>query len=612
MEEFFPRNFFQNNSVETVHTVSHCKIQDEKEDVDHGGPSETLSSLEKLQSQLDEVEPLQSSTSPKEVLTQALEKPEMYTPSTNTLQQTQECYVCSPDLTFTDEDLLLGSKPHNRPFYVSGYAREQKIDCILINGGLAVNILPKMTMRQLVLTMEELSHSRLVIQGFNQGGQRVIDMIHLELIIRELTSNVLFHVIDAKTTYNMLLGCSWIHGNGIVPLTLHQCFKYLQSGIKKVNADLKPFAKTEAHFANAKFYVEDEIPNEVLPVEILFMESKQGEKEHVRLVTRKDILALKKGPECGNDHFSESTNNSVRAKISTPSNNPPFLHYVPLSHRKKGQSSFAECLQSIADIERPPTKLTMKGVAMLKENHAMPLISSTNPLPLKPLNGFVRSSQCLTKHGILPSERMKEWFDPKAYKLLARAGYDFSKQGDLGKLIPEATGEKMQDLSITQSKMQLEGYEIPILKTGLCYTPEQPAQIWIKKRSNPSSSQYITVEVDESSNQRNDHSSSHVLVFDRIEASSSRITMFNKLNTTCLTQNRDTLVCKLVFDRLGATKRPIDSHSQNLINFEVQQEKKDNDEICSSIPSHKKCNSTLDISTEGSLKVKRRTIVHIS
>ena len=138
----------------------------------------------------------------------------------------------------------------------------------------AINILPKMTIKRLSLTMEELSHSRLVIQGFNQGGQRAIDMIHLELIIGELTTNVLFHVIDAKTTYNMLLRRLWIHGNEIVSSTLHQCFKFLQNGIKKVNANLKPFAETKAHFANAKFYVEDDIPNEVLPVEISSMESK--------------------------------------------------------------------------------------------------------------------------------------------------------------------------------------------------------------------------------------------------------------------------------------------------------------------------------------------------
>ena len=83
------------------------------------------------------------------------------------LQQMQECYVCSSNLTFTYEDLLLGSKPHNRPLYVSGYAREQNINRILIDRGSVVNILPKMTMRRLGLIMEELSHSRLVIQGFN-------------------------------------------------------------------------------------------------------------------------------------------------------------------------------------------------------------------------------------------------------------------------------------------------------------------------------------------------------------------------------------------------------------------------------------------------------------
>ena len=76
---------------------------------------------------------------------------------------------------------------------------------------------------------------------------------------------------------------------------------------------MKPFAETEAHFVDAKFEVEDDIPSEVLPVEIPSMESKQGEKKHVGLVTGKDIPSPKKGPKCGNDHSSESTNNSVRA-----------------------------------------------------------------------------------------------------------------------------------------------------------------------------------------------------------------------------------------------------------------------------------------------------------
>ena len=166
-----------------------------------------------------------------------------------------------------------------------------------------------------------------------------------------------------------------------MPSTLYQCFKFLQSGIKKVNADLKPFAETKAHFAYANFYVEDDIPSEVLPVEIPSMESKQVEKKHIKFITRNDISSPKEGPEYGNDHSSESTSNSVRAEISTSSNSPPFLQYVPLSRHKNGQSPFVECLQSIEYMGRPPTKLTMEDVAILKENHVMPLTSSTNPLP---------------------------------------------------------------------------------------------------------------------------------------------------------------------------------------------------------------------------------------
>ncbi|KAL0396390.1 UNVERIFIED_CONTAM: hypothetical protein Scaly_0087400 [Sesamum calycinum] len=55
---------------------------------------------------------------------------------------------CMSTITFTD-DLLLGSKPHNRPLFVAGYVREQKVNRILIDGGSAVNILPLRILKEL-------------------------------------------------------------------------------------------------------------------------------------------------------------------------------------------------------------------------------------------------------------------------------------------------------------------------------------------------------------------------------------------------------------------------------------------------------------------------------
>ena len=82
-----------------------------------------------------------------------------------------QCANCHGKITFTNEDLLLGSKPHNRPLFVSGYICKEKVSRILIDDGSAMNIMSKVTMKRLGISTEELSKSRLVIQGFNQIGR---------------------------------------------------------------------------------------------------------------------------------------------------------------------------------------------------------------------------------------------------------------------------------------------------------------------------------------------------------------------------------------------------------------------------------------------------------
>ncbi|KAK4406411.1 Retrovirus-related Pol polyprotein from transposon gypsy [Sesamum angolense] len=80
----------------------------------------------------------------------------------------------------------------------------------------------------------------------------------MQLTMENMVSSALFHVIDAKTSYNMLLGHPWLHENAVVPSTWHQCFKYCRNGIvKKVLGDNKPFTEVESHFADAKYYIED-------------------------------------------------------------------------------------------------------------------------------------------------------------------------------------------------------------------------------------------------------------------------------------------------------------------------------------------------------------------
>ena len=76
-------------------------------------------------------------------------------------------------------------------------------------------------------------------------------------------------MIDAKTAYNILLGQPWVHENGVVPSSLHQCFKFYSGGVKTVVGDTKPFTEAESYFADSKFYSDEEsVIQEILPIEV--------------------------------------------------------------------------------------------------------------------------------------------------------------------------------------------------------------------------------------------------------------------------------------------------------------------------------------------------------
>ncbi|KAL0329284.1 UNVERIFIED_CONTAM: hypothetical protein Sradi_4915100 [Sesamum radiatum] len=84
-----------------------------------------------------------------------------------------------------------------------GLIQEHSVNRILVDGGSAINIMLKSTMKKLGMTSEDLSRTRLTIQGFDQGTQRAVGMTWLDFTVGELKANTLFHVIDARppTTY---------------------------------------------------------------------------------------------------------------------------------------------------------------------------------------------------------------------------------------------------------------------------------------------------------------------------------------------------------------------------------------------------------------------------
>ncbi|GAA0181214.1 hypothetical protein LIER_30216 [Lithospermum erythrorhizon] len=89
-------------------------------------------------------------------------------------------------VTFTDEDMPKEDGDHNRPLYIFGYLCDVKMSRMLVDGGSTMNILPFHTLKLLGISTEYLQQTRVMIQGFNQEGQREMSKVSIHVVIGEL------------------------------------------------------------------------------------------------------------------------------------------------------------------------------------------------------------------------------------------------------------------------------------------------------------------------------------------------------------------------------------------------------------------------------------------
>src|SRR3954463_3420023 len=118
--------------------------------------------------------------------------------------------------------------------------------------------MPRRVMEHLSIPSHRLSATDTNIFRFNPNSTRPMGKIKLRCQIGVLKTEVTVYVIDADTSYNLLLGQPWIHRNHIVPSTLHQVMKHVdtQGQIHTLVAEQHPFKGVETHFTNSLLYQE--------------------------------------------------------------------------------------------------------------------------------------------------------------------------------------------------------------------------------------------------------------------------------------------------------------------------------------------------------------------
>nr|CAH66133.1 H0622G10.2 [Oryza sativa] len=112
---------------------------------------------------------------------------------------------------------------HLKPLYINGYVNGKPMSKMMFDGGAAVNLMPYATFRKLGRNAEDIIKTNMVLKDFGGNSSETKGVLNVELTVGSKTIPTTFFVIDGKGSYSLLLGRDWIHANGCIPSTMHQC-----------------------------------------------------------------------------------------------------------------------------------------------------------------------------------------------------------------------------------------------------------------------------------------------------------------------------------------------------------------------------------------------------
>ncbi|KAH0641954.1 hypothetical protein KY289_032928 [Solanum tuberosum] len=180
--------------------------------------------------------------------------------------------------------------------------------------------------------------------------------------------------------------------------------KYLEDGIeRKIVADDNPFTEVERHFADAKFYLKSYVVKGTKSNEV---KSTKYEK-----ITSKRIDTA--GGKAKVDTKELCPNLNEGKTMSSKKNLTSGLRYVPKVKKEEVKSS---------DLQED----ALRGLTL--PIRRIDTINLPSKLPGKTI------AQNQVQDVALPTKRTGESFDPNAYKLFAKAGYNPNEPSMLGKL----------------------------------------------------------------------------------------------------------------------------------------------------------------------------------
>jgi len=132
---------------------------------------------------------------------------------------------------FTKDESGPNGTGQNKPLYITVRCKDILIGKVLVDNGSALNVLPRHMLKEMPIDESYMKPSTLMVRAYDGSPRQIIGTLEVELYVGPQMFLITLQVMDIHPSYSILLGRPWIHAAGAVASSLHQCLKYIVSGM---------------------------------------------------------------------------------------------------------------------------------------------------------------------------------------------------------------------------------------------------------------------------------------------------------------------------------------------------------------------------------------------
>lgn len=126
---------------------------------------------------------------------------------------------------FYENDSQDIARHQNRPLYVTASVREVVLRSTLVDIRSLPNVIHISILMPIRVPHDRITKHPIEVSGFECNLAYTFGFVNLNITVKPMRTVNRFKVIDAPSSYHMLLGRPWIHRYKAIPSTYHQCLK---------------------------------------------------------------------------------------------------------------------------------------------------------------------------------------------------------------------------------------------------------------------------------------------------------------------------------------------------------------------------------------------------